>query len=172
MWNRSLLESRGKKHVVQYRDLRDVAVSWYYFTRRRRENAEMGTLKGMSVEEGIQYFIDNKLGHYCKHVADWRKHRHPDLSFEVRYEQLVDQPTTKLAEIAAFLGFPTEQRLIERIVQANSFERVSGRRRGAEDTSSHMRKGIVGDWENSFSRNQRDQFMDKAGGLLEELGYC
>lgn len=60
-----------------------------------------------------------------------------------------------------------------RIVRANSFEQLSGtrRRKGQEDTGSHYRKGVAGDWRNHFEERHKAYFRSKYGGLLQQLGY-
>jgi hypothetical protein len=57
-------------------------------------------------------------------------------------------------------------------VQRASFRAVSGRSAGDEDLSSHLRKGIVGDWKNHFDGAALSRFEAVAGPLLQELGYA
>ena len=52
-----------------------------------------------------------------------------------------------------------------------SFERQAGRRAGEEDKRSFLRKGIVGDWRNYFTREAREVFAGFAGSELVLLGY-
>ena len=48
---------------------------------------------------------------------------------------------------------------------------TKGRERGQEDTRSHFRKGIVGDWVNHFDIAAWRACDEIAGTLLEQLGY-
>jgi Sulfotransferase domain len=48
---------------------------------------------------------------------------------------------------------------------------TKGRRAGVEDTASHYRKGVAGDWVNHFTQVHVDAFDERFGGLLERLGY-
>jgi Sulfotransferase domain len=48
---------------------------------------------------------------------------------------------------------------------------TKGRRAGVEDTASHYRKGVAGDWVNHFTQVHVDAFDERYGGLLERLGY-
>ena len=57
-------------------------------------------------------------------------------------------------------------------VQRASFRALSGREAGDEDLSSHLRKGIVGDWKNHFGEAALSRFEAVAGPLLQELGYA
>jgi hypothetical protein len=57
-------------------------------------------------------------------------------------------------------------------VYANRFEaKTKGRRAGAEDTQSHYRKGVAGDWVNHFSPPVASAFEERFDGLLGQLGY-
>jgi hypothetical protein len=61
---------------------------------------------------------------------------------------------------------------VKRCVEATSFERLSlGRERGEEDPSSFFRKGVAGDWRNTFTEEDRRVFKREAGDSLIELGY-
>jgi hypothetical protein len=58
------------------------------------------------------------------------------------------------------------------ILRRNSFERKSrGRARGQEDTMSHYRKGVPGDWRNHFMPGHKDHFRESFGNLLVNLNY-
>jgi len=51
------------------------------------------------------------------------------------------------------------------------FEKQSGRKPREESTSRFMRKGIVRDWENHFSKQAAIIFNHYAGKELIRLGY-
>jgi hypothetical protein len=58
------------------------------------------------------------------------------------------------------------------IVHAYDFKRLSGgREQGKEDTKSHFRKGVAGDWQNAFTPPVKQRFKDLYGNLLIQLGY-
>jgi hypothetical protein len=57
-------------------------------------------------------------------------------------------------------------------VYGHRFEaKTRGRRAGAEDTRSHYRKGLAGDWVNHFTPAHLDAFNERFDGLLQQLGY-
>lgn len=57
-------------------------------------------------------------------------------------------------------------------VYGHRFEaKTKGRRAGTEDTGSHYRKGVAGDWVNHFTPAHVEAFKERFEGLLEELGY-
>ena len=63
------------------------------------------------------------------------------------------------------------QEQLEKVVLQHRFERVSGRKRGEEDESHHLRKGISGDWKNHFSPELKKQFKARYGSVLIATGY-
>ena len=91
---------------------------------------------------------------------------------EVRYEDLLERPVEETGRLLRFLGADDGEETVERCVEATSFERVSrGRKRGEEDSTSFLRKGVAGDWKNVFTERDRRIFKEAAGDLLIELGY-
>jgi len=60
---------------------------------------------------------------------------------------------------------------VERIVQDRTFERLTGRKRGQEKTSNHLRKGVPGDWKNHFEDTHIQAFKKKYNDLLLKLDY-
>ncbi len=90
----------------------------------------------------------------------------------VRYEDLLDRPDHQTRRLLKFLGADTGPGTVDRCVEAASFERMSGgRRRGDEDRSSVVRKGVAGDWVHWLTDEQAAWFDARAGGLMHELGY-
>jgi hypothetical protein len=93
---------------------------------------------------------------------------------EVRYEGLLERPAEELERLFEFLGADTSEEIVNRCVEANSFEARSGRERGSEDYTlgwRKRRKGIAGDWNNVFTERDKEIFKEEAGELLVELGY-
>ena len=91
---------------------------------------------------------------------------------EVRYEDLLERPAAEMGRLLSFLGVEDSEETVQRCIEATSFERLSkGRKRGEEDSSSFLRKGIAGDWKNVFTEEDKKIFKQAAGELLIELGY-
>lgn len=90
---------------------------------------------------------------------------------EVHYESLLEEPQAELTRLFGFLGANRDPEVVERIVEENSFEKVTGRARGQEDSGHFNRKGVAGDWETVFNDRDRRVFEEEAGSLLAELGY-
>jgi hypothetical protein len=91
---------------------------------------------------------------------------------EVRFEALASRTVPEARRLFGFLGVDSRATVARPCVDKARFERWSkGRKRGAEDSSSFFRKGIVGDWRNFFTERDESIFREEAGDLLVELGY-
>jgi sulfotransferase family protein len=90
---------------------------------------------------------------------------------EVRYEDLLERPVDETRRLLRFLGADDAETAARRCVELTSFERMSKRKRGQEDSSSFFRKGVAGDWKTVFNEDDKRTFKAVAGDLLIELGY-
>ncbi|MCP3905644.1 MAG: sulfotransferase [Planctomycetes bacterium] len=157
----------GAKLLHVIRDGRDGAVSGWAHLKRQGEDGCFA-----SFAEYAEYFARR---HWVGYVSAARRdavHWQDDYH-EVRYEDLHDRPQETLRRILDFLEIEHDADAVDRCVRCASFEALSGgRRRGDEDTRSHYRKGVVGDWRNQFDAEARARFEAVAGSLLRELGYA
>ena len=170
--NARILEASRQRYVVTYRDLRDVVVSWYHYVSKvDPQHFLHSQLRSLSLEEGIDYYIEHILDYEVRWIRDWRNHRHPELSTETRYETLRGGTLGEFGRLAGFFGLDLTDAEIARIVDENSFQKRTQRRPGTEDRGAHARKGVVGDWRNVFLPRHVDAFKRSAGDLLIELGY-
>jgi hypothetical protein len=90
---------------------------------------------------------------------------------EVRYEDLLRRPGEEVRQLLEFLEVDASEQTVERCVSAASFERLAGGRSRGQEAASFFRKGIAGDWKNTFTEQDRQDFKAVAGDLLIELGY-
>jgi hypothetical protein len=91
---------------------------------------------------------------------------------EVTYESLLEDGETQVRRLVSFLGADSDKQTVRRCVRKASFEKLSkGRKRGQEDPSSFLRKGVAGDWKNVFTEKDKQIFKEEAGNLLVKLGY-
>ncbi|HOB76847.1 MAG TPA: sulfotransferase domain-containing protein [Phycisphaerae bacterium] len=167
------------------RDGRDVATSgvfhWLNKTtgegddpiRRQRVAYFVERRQGVQLE---RFFSDQDLSQWCDlwttaiQVAKLLRPRHRILT--VRYEDMIQDFPTVLAGLFSFLGVDASRDIVDHAVQNASFEKMSGgRRRGEEDPTAHVRKGVTGDWRNYFTRQDADVFCRLAGEELRAWGY-
>lgn len=90
---------------------------------------------------------------------------------ELRYEEHLETPHEALTELFEFLGADTSPKVVGEVVEANRFEKLTGRTRGQESSGSFMRKGVSGDWREVFTERDKRIFKEEAGELLVDLGY-
>lgn len=170
--NARLLHEAEVPYVVLYRDLRDVAVSHYFYVRRTPWHPEYEEYSVLGVEEGLRHFGRTLLLDFIAWIRSWREHRDPSLSLELRYEDLLDDTVDEFRDVASHFGLDSSLPTVERIVAEHSFENMSnGRSRGEQDEDSFVRKGVAGDWQRHFTDDLKAIFKDTAGDLLVDLEY-
>ncbi|MGI9050973.1 MAG: sulfotransferase family protein [Rubrobacteraceae bacterium] len=94
-----------------------------------------------------------------------------DNYIELKYEDHLHRPEEALERLFRFLEVDANPEVIQAVVEANRFEKLTGRSRGQESSGEFMRKGISGDWRETFTERDRRIFKEEAGELLVELGY-
>lgn len=170
--NLRLLREAGVPHVVLYRDLRDVAVSYFFYVRQTPWHGEYPVYADLDVEQGLLAFVARTLPAYVDWVRGWHERCAAPLGYETRYEALLADTTGELTTIARHFGLDDRPETIARIVEAHSFKRLSqGRERGQGDSGSFFRSGTAGDWANHFTPRVKDAFKEKAGRWLIDFGY-
>lgn len=92
---------------------------------------------------------------------------------EVKYEDLLERPEEEARRLFERLGADAREKTVKKCVERVSFERrARGRDKGQEDpTSVSLRKGVAGDWRNTFTGRDRQIFKEVAGDALISSGY-
>jgi len=154
------------KFIFMLRDGRDIAVSgWYHL--KRQWGKEAG---------------NEPMNNYARRIAKtWREDiekaqsfsdSNPESCIWVRYEDLHWDINNQLSAVFSFLGVENSSTAINDCVAAGDFKNLAqGRDRGQEDSTSHFRKGIVGDWVNHLDDEAIKSFNTEAGEVLRDFGY-
>ena len=170
--NARLLHEAEVPYVVLYRDLRDVAVSHYFYVRRTPWHPEYEDYVESDTEEALLHFGCTLLPDFVDWMRSWQERRDPDLSLELRYEDLLDDTESEFKAVASHFGLDDSPPTIKRIVAEHRFETMSdGRSRGEADEHSFARKGVAGDWRTHFTDRTKDLFKRHAGQALIDFGY-
>lgn len=156
------------------RDPRDALVSGYWSWRASHENnddkllATRTQLRELPLEDGLILMLDHLT--LLEDLKDWPVGEVPNI-LDVKYEDLLADTHAEMARIFKHLHIKPNPGEIDRIVTNCSFESMTGRRPGQEDTTSHFRKGIAGDWKNAFTPTVAEAFCLRYQSDLVRLGY-
>ncbi len=181
------LSPRGMRNVVVvWRDGRDVIVSWYFHClfKNDRNNAALVDIVRKDLPFDDYENVRENLPAFIKYA--FTKQRHPRYSWSdfvhqwygragvtfIRYEDMCKDTPGELKKLVLSLtGSELDHEKAVEISREYSFERQSGREIGEEIKGSFMRKGLVGDWQNQFTRESKDLFDFYGGRELILLGY-
>ncbi|HAG80184.1 MAG TPA: sulfotransferase [Cyanobacteria bacterium UBA12227] len=99
-------------------------------------------------------------------------------TFKERWSHLLNMTTSRVQEVIGtkpLIYLPLATIPYERIlgiVYENDFsKKTMGRKLGEENTKSHYRKGVAGDWKNHFNEQHIAVFKEKYNEILIKLGY-
>jgi hypothetical protein len=171
--NLELIREHRLKVIVSMRDPRDAAISGYWYFRRSRFHRHYEAMQDMSLEDYITFMLDS--GRFNEMILSWMRSwldvRDEGWIHPIRYEDLLQDTSGGLATALEFLAFPTSMEEVERIVEKNRFERIAGRKRGVEDVTGFLRKGVAGEWKEVFSPEQKKRFAEVGEDVIQRLGY-
>lgn len=186
-----------ERTIYLYRDGRDVMTSFYFHRmrwiqsgaahyRKRGELYERLLGKGYDPADSKKHmarFIEHEFANPRDCRQNWRDHvtewfgpgddatGRTGIAY-VSYEQLRDDCAAHLARVCqAASGKAPDPWLVQTTVEKWSMERATGRRPGEENRADLVRKGVVGDWVNHFSREAAEVFDRLAGDVLVRLGF-
>ncbi len=158
-WEHAIPILKGKTVVMSQRDPRDVVVSAMFYR------------KTMDLDAAINVIIHPKNS-YTKWVGSWLDPIEPlkvARCIFTKYELLHSRPVQTLRGIIKEL---TGERLsdvrIEEALERQSFENMASQ---YKDGGHFMRKGIVGDWRNHFTRDLARKFNEHLGEFMLAQGY-
>jgi hypothetical protein len=175
-------DPRYKKVIYIVRDPRDVALSYYDFSRKYRHIEDSYPLT-----QFVSDFVAGKLssfdwGTWGENVSSWVYTRRGRPEFLlVRYEDMLDNTERELSRVARFLGIePTTERL-SGAVQRSSADRM----RSLETTQGDqwvstknkrsdipfVRTASSGLWKDKLPASSIAEIESTWGPLMRELGY-
>jgi len=124
-------------------------------------------LEQLNTEEGILQLLNHSLVHEYNIQKSWL-----DSGVKkFKYEDMILNEYDIFCEIREVANLDISQFRYRKIIEKNSFGRLSGRKRGEEDKTKHQRKGISGDWKNCFTEKIKNEFKEKYNDVLIATGY-
>jgi hypothetical protein len=170
--NASLLAAHEVPYVVLYRDLRDVAISYFFYVRQTPWHPDFRRFESLDLAQGLRRFAEYPLPEYVTWIDSWRRNVDPRLGLTLRYEDLLHDTPVWFGRVADHFGLDTSADTVDRIVAANAFSAVSGGRgRGEEDQQNFLRKGVSGEWRRRFPADVLAHYQSIIGDFMAGLGY-
>ena len=171
--NLNVLKKSNLKYIIGVRDPRDKLISEYWHSRNFPGHWVHEQANKQTIEEFISYKL--KSGEFEKETLEWIKYwlknRDNEKSIIIKYEDMLNKPTKVLEKIFNFLEFKIEKKKIENIIEKNSFDKITGRKRGKSDDTKFVRKGVSGEWKTIFNKEQKLQFSKIGEDVIKNLGY-
>ena len=161
------------KYIYIARNPKDVCVSFWYFNKAQIQKLTSEDLSLVPMDSFCTDFSEVKgmAGMY----GGWWEHRN---ELFITYESMQKEPHKTMQAIAELLEIKDNvQELIDTVVSKTTFSSMVGnpsvnaRKKG--DTAIGvvvLRKGIIGDWKNHFTKEQSEEYEEKIIKILKEHG--
>ncbi len=173
MRTHSLFIPTFPKVVYLLRDGRDVLVSFYHHHR-----------KLLGFNGSFSEFLRGRRRRteWAEHVEDWI-FRNPRLDniCVIRYENMLKDTAREMRQLVQFIGLGCTDAQIQTAIVRSAFDKM----RRIEETKGlalsyghaekselrFVRKGVAGDWRETFTESDKVYFKEQFGGTLIKAGY-
>ena len=175
-------DHRYPKVLYITRDPRDVAVSYYNFSRKYRHIADDYLL-----EQYVHGFVTGTLlssawGTWAENVGTWVAARNGQPTFLLlRYEDLIADTQTELAKVARFFGVEASPAALSRAIEnssADHLRELEKKEGGQWVTTKNKRSDIpfigsaaVGKWKSVLPGASIEEIESAWGNTMAQLGY-
>ncbi len=171
--NLRIIHETNRPYVVLIRDPRDLLVSWaHYVTISGRTLVRWEAARDLPIEQRIDFYIENVLPDTLNWALDWHREIHPSIGLLIRYEDMLADTPAIMRRVFDHYQVNIAEDKLAAIVEANTFQKTTGRKPGEAQANAFNRKGIAGDWVNFFSDDQTAAFKLVAADALAKLGYA
>nr|CRH05368.1 Putative alcohol sulfotransferase [Candidatus Magnetococcus massalia] len=176
------LKENGYRVVLQFRDPRDQAVSYYFYQTsviKDEGNLNYNTFSRLSKEQALSSIISGSSSPSIvlnsqammmqQWIQGWQATGLPIIY--TRYEDLIHNKAESSRRLARFLGAEIDDNTIEQVLEETAFSAPSKTLIAEKQPDRFKRKGQSGDWQNHFTTDMKSLFKLHAGELLINLGY-
>ncbi|XP_051830720.1 sulfotransferase 2A1-like [Antechinus flavipes] len=159
------LKNTKTRVVYMARNPKDVLVSYYHFHKLAKFMPEFD-----SFEDFFDHFLEGKVfyGSWFDHIKDWLSVQQELNFFLITYEELSQEPSQTIQNLANFLGEQLEPKDLQNILHYCSFSFMSQNdllnytlippEIFDHSVGKFMRKGETGNWKEHFSPEQNTRF--------------
>ncbi|XP_053238742.1 sulfotransferase 6B1 [Podarcis raffonei] len=162
---KSILKNKAKV-LLLFRNPKDTAASFFHF-----HNNAPSIPSYNSWEEFFSLFMNGQVawGSYFDHAVVWNKHIDDENVLVLTYEQLKEDLVAGVKQIAEFFGFTATAEQIQAIANRTAFQAVRDKSQETHGAVGPLifRKGVVGDWKNTFDEAQSQKVDAKFKECLE-----
>ena len=171
--NKRLFDQRILRGAIMVRDLRDIVVSLFHYTKvpdfAEREGS---TRKYNSIEDMYYgYFVPYYSKFVCNPTSFWKsyiEHGWP----AIRYESLVASPEEELKRLFDIWGVPINGTNITRAVEENTLTKMKrGGGRVGQVSCDHFRRGIAGSHVDELPDIIRKDIEERFSEYMKGWGY-
>lgn len=178
----SYFDPRYPKVIYIVRDPRDVALSYYDFSRKYRQIEDTYPLERYIEDFTAGHLLSAGWGTWGENVASWVYARGARPGFLlVRYEDMKARPAEELRRVADFLGIAASDEQMRSAVERSSADRM----REMEKTQSNdwvttknkrsdipfVRTASVGGWKTNLRTEYAAKIEARWGHIMAQLGY-
>lgn len=159
------------------RDPKDVVVSQYWSWKNTHKNNSAKILRyrekltALSVEDGMLLLIESREFPYLTAMEEWAPVLGKENLHVIRYEDLLSDFAKAFRKSVESLGLHIGEPETQALEEKYSFRNIVKREPGVENTTSHYRKGVSGDWQNYFTDSIAAAFDEHYASLCASLGY-
>jgi len=170
-----------KKIIYCVRDGRDVMLSYYFYQKefvrkhfriKSSYNFDDTLEDRYQFEEYLKYRFLTKDFPYLNWADHVERAIKEDNIVFIKYEDLKSDTYCSYYKLLKKLGIKIDEKRLRDVCEEQSFSNEKMRLKMIDNSLSlHLRKGVIGGWEEIFTDVSLKYFNEKAGRIMKLLGY-
>lgn len=163
---------KGKNVIYIVRDGRDVVNSYYHYLNARSE-------KIVKIQDLIMKSDKFDFGSWNNHIESWYNGEHGKFIL-VRYENLLQNTENEIKRLLNSINFEVPEEVIKKAIKNSAFKKLRSlenkegvvyKNKLRNKSNKFFRKGISGDWKNSFTKQDLKYFNSTNFEAMKLSGY-
>lgn len=160
--------NKDVKIITSYRNPKDQAVSYYHHT--QFFDSIYADIYGCTFDQFYDEILSQnkaEYGNVVDFMSDWFEQKGRENILILCYEDMVEDLEREIRKIVSFLGLEISEEALLNVIERSTFssmkknDKVNKMATGASTGKSggeFIRKGKVGDWKDTLSKEQSDFF--------------